>query len=330
MTEPGTAEIKVKYLVIIGLFLTVVGWMGFRLYYRNTSPLVQTQQGNITESYSGPKHIATIYGEEGALVGETRSVFVDGKRTYISDTSNHRILVLDYNGNLLLTFGDVPQGDWSGLKFPYGLTVVEDRIFVADAGTMKLTSFDLEGNFVDFFAEDVLKKPINIVYKENQFFITDVVRQQIVIVDRSGNEVHSFGHYGKEGAPGELNYPNGLAVDDNGRIYVADTNNSRIQIFDKEGNYLISWRGDDGSSGGIAAPMNLSLGKNNSLYITDPITNRVLVLNDKGEIADIIRYVPEENGTSSLSLPTGIYVDSDQRLFISDTGNRRVVIFSLK
>jgi DNA-binding beta-propeller fold protein YncE len=313
----------------VSLCLIIFGWLGFRWYLASIALPVPTQSAG-TVPYSGPNHLRTIYGNEGVFLGESRSVYVSGRRIYISDTSNHRIVVLDYNGNLLHQFGDLPQGEWPGLKYPYGLVVVGERIYVADAGAMKLVSFDLEGNFTGYFAEDVLHKPINIVFRDNHFYLTDVARQQIVVLDGEGNEVNSFGRYGKEGAPDEFNYPNGLVLDKEGRIYVADTNNSRIQIFDRNGKYLATWRDSSSSGGGMIAPMNIAFDGNNRLYVTDPIANRILVFDGNGDVSEIIRQVPEEKGSGTLALPSGIYIDSNQRLFISDTGNQRLVVFEIK
>ena len=217
------------------------------------------------------------------------------------------------------------------MSFPYGLTIVGDRIYVTDAGAMRVTVFDLDGNFLSYFAANSLVKPVNIVFHDNHFYLTDVSRQQIVILDREGNEVLSFGRFGREGKPGELNYPNGLAVDENGQIYVADTNNSRIQIFNKDGEFLASWLGNDGDGSGVfTAPMNIALDRKNNLYVADPITYRIIVLNFEGKVSYIIKNVPEGKNIGSFSLPSGVYVDSNDQLFVSDTGNRRLVVYDLK
>lgn len=325
-----STQVKAVYVMFVALSLIIIGVIGFSLYYLNSDNPVDPIQDPLM-AWAAPKHLATVYGDQDVMLGESRSVFVDDDRIYISDTSNHRVVVFDYNGKFLSKFGDVTQGDWPGMSFPYGLTKVDDRIYVADAGAMRVLVFDLEGNFLSYFATDILIKPVNIVFHDEHFYITDVSRQQIVILDREGKEVLSFGRFGREGKPGELNYPNGLAVDESGQIYVADTNNSRIQVFNNDGEFLASWQGkDDSGAGFLTAPMNVTLDRENNLYVADPITKRIIVLNQEGTVSYIIKNVPEGRNTGSFSLPSGVYVDSNDQLFISDTGNRRLVIYDLK
>lgn len=329
MNKLESIRVKVVYVVLVGFCLVFIGVVVFSR--ANQSP--GNTVGPTPDAGVAPKqkHVATVYGDQDVMLGESRSVFVADDRIYISDTSNHRVVVLDYNGKFLHKFGDVPQGSWPGMSFPYGLTVVDDRTYVVDAGAMRVAVFDLEGNFISNFGVESLVKPVNIVFHDELFYITDVSRQQIVLLDRDGNEVLSFGRFGRDGNPGELNYPNGLAVDENGQIYVADTNNSRIQIFNKDGEFLASWQGNNGGGAGVfSAPMNISLDRNNNLYVTDPITYRIFVLDQEGKVSDIISSVPEGKGTGSFSLPSGVYVDANHRLFVSDTGNRRLVIYQLQ
>lgn len=320
-------RVRVVYVVLAGICLGIMGVVGFSRADQSPSNYVEPIQEDVEAAI---KHVATVYGDQDVMLGESRSVFVADERIYISDTSNHRVVVLDYNGKFLHKFGDVPQGSWPGMSFPYGLTIVDDRIYVVDAGAMRVAVFNLEGHFISNFAIDTLVKPVNIVFRDELFYITDVSRQQIVVLDREGREVLSFGRFGREGNPGELNYPNGLAVDENGQIYVADTNNSRIQIFNRDGEFLASWQGNVGRGAGVlTAPMNITLDRNNHLYVTDPLTYRIIVLDQEGKIADMITNVPEGRNPGSFSLPSGIYIDANDRLFVSDTGNRRLVIYQL-
>ncbi|MCW3491151.1 6-bladed beta-propeller [Dethiobacter alkaliphilus] len=326
MKKLETVQLKVYHVVLVGLgLIALIGVFAWLYLQSMAAPMIAIPDGS-----TGFGHLATLYGDENYTLGETRSVYAADNLIYISDTSNRRVVVLDEQGRYVRSIGDTTQDNWPGLSFPYGIVVVEEKIYVADAGTQKVTVFDLEGNFLSFFGEKDLVKPVNIVFKNQHFYFTDVGRQQIVILDKQGDEVYAFGVYGKDGNPGELNYPNGLAVGNDGRIYVADTNNSRIQVFTSEGEFLIAWQKEVGSSTSIfSAPMNISLDKNNNLYVADAVSNRIVVLNQLGEISRTIAGVQGENA-GPFSLPTGVYVDVNQRLLVSDTGNRRLVIYNLE
>jgi DNA-binding beta-propeller fold protein YncE len=59
---------------------------------------------------------------------------------------------------------------------------------------------------------------------------------RVVKFDRNGTFIKSWGGKGK--GPGQFEVAHGIAIDANGRLWVADRENQRIQIFDQDGNYL--------------------------------------------------------------------------------------------
>ena len=69
--------------------------------------------------------------------------------------------------------------------------------------------------------------------------------------------------WGKKGSgPGEFNVPHALAFDSQGRLFVGDRANNRIQIFDQEGNFLAEWRQ-------FWRPSGLFIDRNYTLYVAD-------------------------------------------------------------
>ena len=64
---------------------------------------------------------------------------------------------------------------------------------------------------------------------------------RIVKFDRSGNFIRAWGSYGS--GVGEFILPHSVVVDKAGRVYVADRENARIQIFDSDGRFLTQWTG---------------------------------------------------------------------------------------
>lgn len=333
--KPGLAgklagiQVKVTHVIIAALCaaLGTVVWFGW-MYLNKTSP-VETVQAAVAPVTARPRWVATVYGEGGVFLNQPRSVYVHNGQIYVSDTSNHRVVVFDYNGRYVRKFGDTGD-EKTRLAFPYGVAVAGNEVFVADAGLMKVAVFDLAGNFLRYFGGDVLKKPVNIVYHGDRLYFTDVVRQQVVVVDTSGRELFSIGKLGQK-EPGEFYYPNGLAMAPDGRIFVADTNNSRLQIFDPQGNFLALWQGDvEKAEGYFAAPTGIALDKAGNVYVADPLTRRVTVMDRDGKMLGAVEQAgPPEQG-ETLSLPSGVYVDSRQRLFVADYGGSRLVIYDLK
>ena len=128
------------------------------------------------------------------------------------------------------------------------------------------------------------------------FYVADTQNLRIQKFDKDGNFVTMFGSRGTgDGQFSQLNDtgegtgPGGLATDSQGNVYVADTWNHRIQKFDKDGKFLLAW-------GGF-----LSLG--------DPNTT------------------PGADDTTKFYGPRGIAITPDDHIYVTDTGNKRVLIF---
>ena len=137
----------------------------------------------------------------------------------------------------------------------------EDNIWAIDKGSDMIIRFNPEGRVTMVFgrkqeasdettgplkhptpplpAEDGrFRQPTDVAFNPaGDIFISDgYINSRIAKADREGNWIKSWGNRGKN--PGEFNTPHNIAADSQGRIYVADRGNRRIQVFDSEGNFL--------------------------------------------------------------------------------------------
>lgn len=90
---------------------------------------------------------------------------------------------------------------------------------------------------------------------------------RLVFFTRDGKFIKSFGRHGR--LPGEFQGPHALAYDSQGRLFVADRNNNRIQIFDKDMKFVDEWKH-------FGRPSNLVIMKDDTLYVADSESNRVI------------------------------------------------------
>jgi hypothetical protein len=106
-----------------------------------------------------------------------------------------------------------------------------------------------------------------LVAPDGSFFVADghndKTNNRILKYDRNGKFLFSWGKLGS--GPGEFNSPHGLAMDRQGRLYVADRSNSRIQIFDQQGKFLAEWR-QFGRPSGIYI-------KGDMIYVADSLSS---------------------------------------------------------
>jgi hypothetical protein len=137
----------------------------------------------------------------------------------------------------------------------------DDNIWVADKGSDMVIKFNPEGRVVMVFGRkqeasdegtEPLKHPkpplppVDGMFRQvtdmawdssGSTYISDgYINSRIAKVDKDGNWIRSWGEPGSE--PGQLNTPHSIAVDAEGRVYVADRGNRRIQVFDGEGRVL--------------------------------------------------------------------------------------------
>jgi DNA-binding beta-propeller fold protein YncE len=167
--------------------------------------------------------------------------------------------------------------------------------------------------------------------QDGSIFIADTGNSRIVQVNTDGKVINTFGKRTPEGqlppAPGTFIEPWGIAVDEQGNVYVADTWNHRIQKFDPSGNFLLDW-GNAGQPGngtnGFWGPRGIAVGTNGRVYVTDTGNKRVLVFDTNGKF--LLEF--DKSGSGSLDEPVGIALGQDGQIYVADTWNQRVAVFS--
>ena len=262
---------------------------------------------------------------------------------YVADTESHRIQHITPDGEVLETwgsFGDVATGQAPGGVFnqPWGIAVSPDSfVYVADTWNHRIQKFNSKGEFVKmwgYFGQaekpDAFWGPRSVaVDDQGNVFVTDTGNKRVVIFDKDGSYITQFGSAGMD--VGQFDEPVGVAVDANGEVYVADTWNQRIQVFKptQDGEYLpdrnwemAAWYGQS-----LDNKPYLALDGKGNLYMTDPEGFRVLQFKTNGEF---VRYWGDAGATpETFNLPTGISVDADGGVWITDAGNNRLMHFTL-
>jgi DNA-binding beta-propeller fold protein YncE len=148
------------------------------------------------------------------------------------------------------------------------------------------------------------------------------------------------GHGGTAAAGDSLNRPRGLALDASGKLYIADSKNNRVQVQDASGKVLRAIGGVEGSANGqFREDCGLALAKDGRLVVADTFHTldpkgglpwgRVQVFSPEGKF----KLAFGDNGQGSFGTlfgPRGVAVDSEGSLWLSDTGNHRLLKFSAK
>ncbi|HEY9076465.1 MAG TPA: flippase activity-associated protein Agl23 [Anaerolineaceae bacterium] len=140
-----------------------------------------------------------------------------------------------------------------------------------------------------------------------------------------------IGQQGSE--PGKLLKPRGIAVAPDGSLYVADSDNHRIQHFSAEGNLLHTWgvyvdlNAKEKPAGSMNQPWGVVVGKNGTVYVTDTWNHRIQAFTAEGKFIRTWGYFGQAEKPEAFWGPRGLAADPDGRIYVTDTGNKRVVIF---
>jgi uncharacterized protein (TIGR03663 family) len=160
-------------------------------------------------------------------------------------------------------------------------------------------------------------------------------------VDHAADQ--QIGEAGVSGtAPGQFTYPRAVAVDSGGRIYVADSGNNRVQIFDSNGTFLRQWgstckldtgEGCQGDGRGqFNEPWGIAVDGQGNVYVSDTWNHRIQKFDNQGNFVTMwgqFGSTGGELGQPALFYgPRSVVVGQDGNLYVVDTGNKRVQSFT--
>jgi DNA-binding beta-propeller fold protein YncE len=142
--------------------------------------------------------------------------------------------------------------------------------------------------------------------------------------DSQGGFLHSWGSYGED--EGQFLSAQGVAVDAEGYVYVADSRAGRVQKFSPDGEFVLHW-GSKGKGEGQfgCSTLRLAVAPGGSIYVSDRSNYRIQKFDSEGKF--LCAWGSEGKGDGQLNWPEGIAVDSQGSVYVADGGNNRVQKF---
>jgi len=220
------------------------------------------------------------------------------------------------------------EGQFNG---PSNVAVDRDNnIIVCDSENRRIQMFDEEGRFLRSESFEGLKKGeyehiiAAAVDLKGNIVMFDWNSHQIIIFDPiSRQNIRRFGGKGSE--DGQFFHPQSICVDHLNRIIVCDTYNYRIQIFDHQGNHLLSFGSRGSEDGFFYNPCGVTVNHLNKIIVCDELNHRIQMFDEKGNHLLSFGSRGSENG--QFDRPQRVAVDHHNNILVSDSANHRIQVF---
>lgn len=260
---------------------------------------------------------------EGWTLGQTGIVTDSRDRVYLFNRGEHPLIVLDRDGKLLSSWGEgvltAAHGMYIDADENLYLPVINSHVVLkySREGNLLMTlgTWDQpsdtgwSGNYRDLAlrAAGPFHRPSDIaVSPAGDLYISDGYgNARIHKFTADGTLLLSWGEPGKS-APGEFHVPHGVWVHTDGRIFVADRENGRVQIFTPDGEYLTQWTN-------LARPCDIFIDADDTVYVAE-LDALISIFTIEGQL--LSRW-SSPNGTGAGDGGHAVWVDSHGDLYVN-------------
>jgi DNA-binding beta-propeller fold protein YncE len=257
------------------------------------------------------------------------AVAADG-RIYVVDGNNDRVAVYAADGKFLATIGSTGSADGQ-FSAPIGIDVdTQGDIYVADSGNFRLQVFDAAGKFVrqiPLREKQVRIKPVDVAVdtRKQVLYVTGNTNHKVMLYSLSGKYLGAWGQQGNN--PGEFRFPATITVANDGLIYVVDVLNSRVQIFERNGKVLTVAGSWGVLPGQLFRPKGVAVDATGAIYVSDSYLGLIEVFDNTKQFAYVLG---EDNAPHKFITPTGITLDKQQRIYVTEMLGNKVSVYKLK
>jgi len=340
-------KIKCYILLFMVLLVTVVVFIS-ACGNSNNSPVAPASTPTPTPAYSFVTQLGSSAPATGGGNGQLNfpiGVAVDNSGdVYVADTNNNRVQVFTA-GSYAYQWGSSAAVSGSGNgQFYYPEDIAMDTkilgdLYVADTDNERIQKFGAYGSYITQWgsygtANGDFEIPAGVaVDGSGNVFIADDFNNRIDMFSSSGIYITQFGSGApvSGSGPGQFREPNGIAVNNLGDFYVADSGNSRIQEITYNGAFVTQWGQGCSGVGYLCRPTGIAVDSSGFVYVTDQIENLVQKFTSNGTFVTTIGINADISGGGSgpgqFNTPHGIAVDSSGNVYVADSGNNRIEIF---
>lgn len=259
---------------------------------------------------------AWIIGEKKHKMLKPFGVFAGGDgRLYVTDTVGRSVHVFDPEED---KYFDIEGA--KGRRFASPIDVAADKegnIYVSDSVLKAVYVFNKKGKFLRKIGGG-LRRPTGIAIDDaaGTIYVVDTLAGRILVYRLDGRYIKAI--------TGPFAAPTFMAIGRDGRLYVSDSMNARVDILDKNGRFLgaIGSRGD--APGDLANPRGIAIDADGHIYVTDTLFNSVTIYNGKGRC--LLVFGSEGTRDGEFAIPAGISI-AGNFIYVADSYNMRIQEF---
>lgn len=317
---------KIVMLVILLLLLTLVLWSTW--YYMNNRRLpIPRIDSSAEKTVAPPEYLFSISGPPGtnALTRPVGVAVTKDDLVFATDTEAGVVRVYSTEGRYKFTIKDQ-------LQAPAHLAIGPDgNVYVSDRRVRAILVYTTDGTFVRKIVpglpDSKTWSPLAMTWDaEGNLYVTDVGQtnnHRVIVFKPDGKELRRFGKTGRANQmsdlPGQFYFPNGIVVSKDGRLFVGDSNNRRIQVYKPDGtfDYLIRTSG---------IPRGLTIDKQGRLYAVDALAHSADVYTLEGE--RIVSFGGQGVGPGQFRYANDIALDKAGRIYVSDRENHQIQVWA--
>ncbi len=276
-----------------------------------------------------PAYATAIYGAQrpaGVAVSPS------GDRIYVTQSESDRTgVVFDGGGNKVGTMAPPETTGTDHAPVYLAVDPLTGEVYVSDRLTGAIYIYDRDGAYQRELTLAVPRpgwQPLGLAFdKAGTLYVTDLSGpyQKVLVIDRTAQVVRTLGEKDK------LTFPNGVGIDGAGNVFVTDSNNGRLLMYDSGGT-LRGQIGRGAGQGNLGLPRGLAVDDQGRVFVADPTGQGVFIYrapSGDSRRLDFLGFVGGEGvADAQFEYPNSVAVDARGRVYVADTFNDRVQIWS--
>jgi DNA-binding beta-propeller fold protein YncE len=206
-----------------------------------------------------------------------------------------------------------------------------DRLFVTDMRLRQVLVFNANHKQETAFGNEVLGRPGGIaIDTENRFlYVVDTENDVIDVFDADSFKLlRKIGTPGKKHTltePGTFSLPSSVAVDKDGNVYVTDTLNNRVEIFDADGKFISMFGKNGDGPADFTRPKGIAVDCDGNIWVVDTYQDKVKIFNHEGRLLAYVGGHGDYPGQFKAAF--GITIDKNNRVITSEQWPGRLQVF---